>query len=240
MVDATGSVGRHPSIALDSMGFPHISYFDALYQNDLRYAYKDEIGWHLETVDSEGLVGRHISLSLDAFDHPHISYQDYGNADLKYAYRTAEEWQIMTVDSIGMAGVSSTLALDKAGLPHIGYWHVSYCDLRYARGIGPESLQLSGEIVGTELMLRWNPVSGVNQYWIYGAADEPFFSLGSTPGPDYRITILPHTSTSWGSSEGIADPSAQWTYLVLAVDAMEIELGRSNRIGEYDIAMEIR
>lgn len=145
----------------------------------------------------------------------------------------------MTVDAPGMAGVSTSIALDGAGLPHIGYWHVSYCDLRYARGYGQETVELSGEIVGTQLLLTWSPVSGVDQYWIYGAANNPFFVVGPVPEPEYRIIMLPHTTTSWGSSEGIADPFAQWTYLVLAVDAMEIELGRSNRVGEHDFATEI-
>jgi hypothetical protein len=238
LVDVPAAAGRFPSLALDATGFPHISYLDHLYNYDLRYAYKDLGGWHIEVVDSEGLIGRYTSLAVDASGRPHIGYQDYGNADLKYAYRTNAGWHVMTVDSVGMAGVATSIALDEAGLPHIVYWHMSYSDLRYVRATGQESIWLSGELVGTELVLTWSPIPGVAQYWIYGAANYPFFPLGPFPGTEYRITTLPNTTTSWGSTEGIGIPDAQWTYLVLAVDAMEFELGRSNRVGEHDFAIE--
>ncbi|WP_144060459.1 hypothetical protein [Archaeoglobus sulfaticallidus] len=81
-VDSSGG-GRHPSLALDSNGNPHISYYDAT-NGDLKYAYKDANGWHIETVDSEGDVGKYTSLALDSNGYPHISYYDATNGDLKY------------------------------------------------------------------------------------------------------------------------------------------------------------
>ena len=70
-VDSNG-LGNYSSLALDSSGWPHISYWD--YTNaDLKYAYKDASGWHIETVDYVGYVGAYTSLALDSADHPHIS-----------------------------------------------------------------------------------------------------------------------------------------------------------------------
>lgn len=87
-VDDDGWVGLYSSLALDSWGQPHISYHD-IGNVDLKYAYKDATGWHVETVTgSEGDVGSYsTSLALDSFDQPHISYYDDTGEKLMYASR---------------------------------------------------------------------------------------------------------------------------------------------------------
>jgi len=114
------ATGTFSSLALDGDGYPHISYWDASPNFDLKYAYEDSGGWHIETVDSEGYVGSHISLALDQDEYPHISYYDRDNDDLKYAYQDAFGWHTETVvDSAG--GGNTSLALDGDGYPHISY-----------------------------------------------------------------------------------------------------------------------
>ncbi len=68
-------VGKYTSLALDSAGYPHISYYDETNGN-LKYARRDAAGWRIETVASDGDVGQYSSLALDATGNPHISYWD--------------------------------------------------------------------------------------------------------------------------------------------------------------------
>jgi hypothetical protein len=134
-------VGANTSLALDSLGHPHISYYDATGEN-LKYAWLDGTIWHIETVDSSGSRGSYGSLVLDGSDRPHISYYHYTDWDggsLKYAHHDGYVWHIETVDSgdsYGGVGYATSLALDKYGRPHISYRGVgqaSYEDeLKYA------------------------------------------------------------------------------------------------------------
>jgi len=86
-VDRSGEAGTYTSLDLDRSGFPHISYWDHG-NNDLKYAYQDAAGWHIETLDGEGEdVGQYTSLALGRDGSVHISYSDDSNGSLKYAYR---------------------------------------------------------------------------------------------------------------------------------------------------------
>jgi hypothetical protein len=46
--------------------------------------------------------------------------------------------------------------------------------------------------------------------------------------------VLTPDVTSWSSRSGVGDPDENWTYLVIAVDATDQEIARSDRIGEHD------
>jgi hypothetical protein len=105
--------------------------------------------------------------------------------------------------------------------------------------VGPPSITLTWSLIGSELHLSWNSVENAEDYWIYGASNFPFFEPGCAPGYDFRLVVLPQSTTTWSSPNGIGDPNNNWTYLVMAVDEVEAELARSNRVGEYDLEAEI-
>jgi regulation of enolase protein 1 (concanavalin A-like superfamily) len=160
IVDSEG--GSHTSLALDGDGYPHISYFKPFCcpgpcaPRDLKYAYQDASGWHIETVDSEG--GGSTSLALDGDGYPHISYYDTSNEDLKYAYQDASGWRIETVDSEGNVGEDSSLALGGNGYPHISYYDETNYGLKYAyqdaAGWYIETVDSEGSVgAGTSLAL---------------------------------------------------------------------------------------
>jgi hypothetical protein len=131
-VDSRDAVGGYSSIALDSSGYPHISYFDDN-SDDLKYAYKDASGWNTQTIDNAESVGYYTSIALDSTGYPHISYCDLsGDADLKYAYKDASGWNTQTVDSGEYRGAWTSIALDGSGYPHISYMDGKNYNLMYA------------------------------------------------------------------------------------------------------------
>ena len=121
-VDASESVGAATSIALDSYGNPHISYYDLKYGN-LKYAKWTGSAWDIAAPldDGDGAeVGSWSSIDIDSNDHPHISYIDFTHGALKYAMWNGTAWSIETIHSAVAAGQTS-IALDSADHPHISY-----------------------------------------------------------------------------------------------------------------------
>jgi len=83
-IDTLGSVGSFASLALDSNGFVHISYYDETNQQ-LKYATNLNGSWELSEIDSVGNVGSHTSISVDTNGAVDISYYDEMNGNLLHS-----------------------------------------------------------------------------------------------------------------------------------------------------------
>ncbi|MBN1425307.1 FG-GAP repeat protein [Candidatus Fermentibacteria bacterium] len=98
----------------------------------------------------------------------------------------------------------------------------------------PPPLVLSSSVTGGQLVLQWPEVIDVAEYWVYGAENQAYFEPGLTSPWTHRVAQVSPPTTAWSSSNGVAIPYHDWTYLILAVNAWEQELVRSNRVGEFD------
>jgi len=135
VADFEVDTGDDPSLAVDALGNPHISYY--LYpEYDLKYARKIGGSWQTVKLDSVGIVGQATSLALDAQGNPHITYYDDTNAGLKYIYRIGDAWQSpVAIADVG-SYTYSAIAVDGEGKPHVCFYDASNGDVEYMRMVG--------------------------------------------------------------------------------------------------------
>jgi len=120
-VDDSGTVGQYTAIALDSNGYPHISYYDYV-SGDLMYARFDGSAWHIETVDSGDDVGQYNSIAIDSNDRPHISYSDDTNEHTRYAHYNGSMWVFRFPDVSSYVGEYTDIVLNSSDQPRISYY----------------------------------------------------------------------------------------------------------------------
>ena len=130
-VDEVGHGSQYTSIAVDTSGNAHISYFESV-NGDLKYVTNASGSWVTTTVDSAGDVGAYNSIALDTAGKAYISYYDLTNFSLKYATNASGNWVTTTVDSAGDVGRWTSIALDTAGKAYISYFDLMNSDLKYA------------------------------------------------------------------------------------------------------------
>ncbi len=120
-----------PSLALDALGRPHVTYVGP---DGFSYAYYDGTNWQIEIVDPGLFMGWISSLVLDPAGYPHVSYTDRDQGLTRYAAYDGAAWTLQTIedDGPGGGGAISSLVLDSMSRPHVLYSTRPYL-LAYAR-----------------------------------------------------------------------------------------------------------
>jgi hypothetical protein len=124
--DAVGITGQYNSIAIDSSGKPHISYYN-VHSGHLWYASWNGAAWEKILVDDGYQTGRYTSLVLDSLNHPHICYSDHQNYYVKYATFNGSAWTVSSLtpadpgNSDDRASVCS-IKVGSGNVPYISYF----------------------------------------------------------------------------------------------------------------------
>jgi len=118
-----GNTGQWPSMVLDAIDQPRISYLlkyqaGDIFTYDLRYGSFDGTGWTLETVATERESGWNSSLALNAAGQPRISYYQDSFFNVNFAEWLGDHWQIQTIEQ---GGRKSSLRLDSSDRPRVAY-----------------------------------------------------------------------------------------------------------------------
>jgi len=128
------------SLALDSKGYPHISYYNQTTSDNapsmIYYQSWDGAAWNRETVATLSKRDFTTSLAIDAQDVPHIAYCDAAKKTVNYATRSPSgAWSSQTVTEGKDILRMPWLALDPSGLPGIVYYDRIGLSLKFAKGV---------------------------------------------------------------------------------------------------------
>ncbi|MCE7700094.1 MAG: chitobiase/beta-hexosaminidase C-terminal domain-containing protein, partial [Methanobacterium paludis] len=135
--------GYYVSLALDSLGYPHIVYkqeFGDGNLNILKYAYEDAKGWHYfnltTSYEGNALGDDIVDINLLLYQNqPRISFYNITGGKVEYMYNNGTSWVTEVVAST--SGPWNSLALDSSGNPKISYYSISSASgkgsLRYAQ-----------------------------------------------------------------------------------------------------------
>lgn len=140
-VDTTGNTGRHTSIAVDSQGTLHISYYDRT-STALKYARKPVAGsWNVRTLDGSGAENIGLGTSIATYTEGAVI-----KVGIAYFDATADVWDLRFIESVNAGssfgssilvdgtddvGRDPALAYDDSGNLGIAYRNATNLSLKF-------------------------------------------------------------------------------------------------------------
>ncbi|MCJ7738734.1 MAG: hypothetical protein MUQ10_15720, partial [Anaerolineae bacterium] len=141
----TLNIDHRTSIAVDSSGVPHISFW-MRDTGGLAYCTYNSVSfaWACGLADADPRAGRYNDIAVDKNNMPHISYHmavetnGLPDGDLKYITMSGGVWQSEILDTQGDTGIDTSIAVDSDGNTHIAFYDGNH-RLRYIYETPPET-----------------------------------------------------------------------------------------------------
>jgi len=211
--------GKNLSLAIDSEGKAHLSFYGSSYQgdpwgvnyyvNNIYYATNKSGAWVTEIIKSENFANGPAGISnviLDSNDNPHLIYVT-DPPDMVHAYKDSTSWNSETINTDSEYGDYLSLALDSNDNPHLSYTRSVPC--------GPFGLTCTiGSMYAYKDSTDWR-FERMDEYYIgdsifLDSNDNPiigngfFFAHKDSTGWHFEQFVDPQTNSSYCSSSSIA------------------------------------
>ena len=206
---------KHSSLALDSSGNPHISYYDST-NDTLRYTYYNGSSWIDSTVTADDAYdrGRFNSIALDSYDYPRISYRNESSDDLEMASWDGASWSTEVIDSTNNVGSWTSIAIDSNDRTRIAYYYDSGSDLRYASHDGSSWTIQDIDTSSSSNAIRLELDAGDRPRIAYGSADDARLAYNNTGEGDVWVKVDVETSNDVGSHMALSLDDDGTAYMV--------------------------
>jgi hypothetical protein len=241
------TVGLFNSLVMDSLGNPHISYYntnngDPTVENyGLRHATRVGGIWQIEKViNGEGYGYYGTSIAMDSSDHPVIAFRSAPDQEVKLARYDGSTWAFETVDNLYDTGYYPSLVLDNLDHPHVSYLTMttspatSVYELDYAAWDGTTwNRQVVAERV-TLVDQRMQLNAGGYPHIVYFDSDNSGLPMYTTwDGAQWHAEAIPTFSGSapFQSSLGIDIDSAGHSHISLGFPIMTYYVDEKVQVG---------
>ena len=133
LVEPAGEFFEYVSLRIDDQGRPHVAWSELTGAARLRYAFKDNGTWTVETADAVDTRHRYARMALDPDGNPAIVYAT--QSSLKLARRASGVWSTEAIDAAIGTDAYCWIEFDASGNAHVLY-RKSIPWLRYATDAG--------------------------------------------------------------------------------------------------------
>ncbi len=219
-----------PSVAYDSLGHPHIAWFDEsegnmeiFYLKWNGYAWVDADGHGRESINisQNSTISKYPSIAIDPSDRPHIVWEDGGssNREIYYLKWNGSEW--VDADGAGRESINISnspldshhphFVLDAIGIPHV-VWHEGnekeppYSDIWYQRRQGGQWVNLQGSAAGSKI-IHTTPYPSSWAFLALGPSGVPFVFWSDGEEENREIYMLKGAGGVWVDADGAGTES---------------------------------